>query len=117
MDERRPILIHGGDLIEFLETRQAKRKQTCATDEFYCFRCRRPRHPRFGRVHRDPQRDEARSLWRVRHLRHTYASRWLARRLSEYLKAFTIETPGERRLSGCSDPSVMCHSEEKSHGS
>ena len=47
VDDRRPALIHGGDLIEFLDARQARRKQKCATDELYCFRCRRPRHPRF----------------------------------------------------------------------
>ena len=50
VDDRRPSLIYGGDLIEFLDTRQGRRKQKGAANELFCFRCRRPRHPRFGRV-------------------------------------------------------------------
>ena len=50
VDDRRPVLVHGGDLIDFLDMRQAQRKQKCAVDELYCFRCRRPKHPLFNRI-------------------------------------------------------------------
>ena len=50
VDDRRPLLVHGGDLIDFLEKRQAQRKQKCAADELYCCRCRRPQRPMFNRV-------------------------------------------------------------------
>jgi len=38
IDERRPFLIHGRDLIAFLNERQSQRKQPCAADELYCLR-------------------------------------------------------------------------------
>jgi hypothetical protein len=45
VDNRRPVLVHGQDAIDFLDARQARRKQKCAADEFYCCRCRQPRKP------------------------------------------------------------------------
>ena len=50
IDEHRPQLIHGSDLIDFLNKRQQSRKQRCAPDEMYCCRCRAPRRPRPGTV-------------------------------------------------------------------
>ena len=44
IDSVRPILIHGSDLIAFIRKRQTARKHPCAPDEFFCFRCRQPRH-------------------------------------------------------------------------
>jgi excisionase family DNA binding protein len=41
---RRPVLILGADLAEFLDGRRA-RKQTCELHECYCFTCRAPRAP------------------------------------------------------------------------
>lgn len=44
-DGRRPMLILGVDLIEFLNARRAKNKRTCKPGEMYCVRCREPRAP------------------------------------------------------------------------
>jgi len=43
IDNSRPHLIHGSDLIAFLTERQKVRKHTCQSDEFYCCKCRQPR--------------------------------------------------------------------------
>jgi len=40
--ERKPALILGGDLIEFLKSR-SKPRSRCGPDECYCFKCRAPR--------------------------------------------------------------------------
>lgn len=48
VDRQRPILIHGKDLIAFLQTRRAKAKQTCPPGTIYCMRCRLPRAPAGG---------------------------------------------------------------------
>lgn len=40
--DRRPFLILGSDLRDFLEKRD-KPKQRCALHEFFCFRCRTPK--------------------------------------------------------------------------
>jgi len=110
LDARRPFLIHGADLIDFLDMRQAQRKQKCAVDELFCLRCRRPRHPRFGRVElkfRNEMRLDLSGVCEACGARMHRAGSVV--RLKEYRQAFSIEMPGEGRITGCSDPSLMCH--------
>lgn len=45
IDAHRPLLIHGRALKDFLAEKQEARRQTCAIDELFCFRCRAPRRP------------------------------------------------------------------------
>lgn len=45
IDDRRPLLIHGGDLIEFLSKRRHSGKRPCGPGEIYCLRCRQPSRP------------------------------------------------------------------------
>lgn len=40
---RRPYLVRGDELIRFLNERQKSKKCKCATDEFFCVKCRNPR--------------------------------------------------------------------------
>lgn len=40
--DRKPALILGGDLIDFLKVRKQPRRR-CGLDECYCFKCRAPR--------------------------------------------------------------------------
>lgn len=47
--EKRPLLIIGADLIEFLRSRSVT-KRKCRADEFFCFSCKEPRRPAFGAV-------------------------------------------------------------------
>jgi|SRR5271168_1257677 len=44
-DDRRPVLILGVQLADFLKARRTKNKQPCKIGEFYCLRCRVPRFP------------------------------------------------------------------------
>jgi hypothetical protein len=109
VDDRRPALIHGGDLIDFLDTRQAQRKQKCAIDEFYCCRCRRPRRPLFNRV----QVQIRKAKINLSGVCDTCGSRMNSvgsvSGIEDYRRTFMIQTPGEGLLSGRSDPIVMCH--------
>jgi hypothetical protein len=43
IDNRTPYMFHGKELRKFIRERQDKRKQKCAANEFYCFKCRKPR--------------------------------------------------------------------------
>lgn len=43
IDYQRPYLVHGSDLVAYLEGRQKSRKRKCAADEAFCCRCRQPR--------------------------------------------------------------------------
>jgi hypothetical protein len=45
IDDRRPMLILGGELRAFLEARRKKNKRTCRPGEMYCVRCRAPKIP------------------------------------------------------------------------
>lgn len=49
IDERKPFLIHGKDLIEYLDARKSQ-KQRLQPHEGYCFSCRAPRGPALGEV-------------------------------------------------------------------
>ena len=53
LTEKRPCLILGGDLVDFLK-KQKKRKQICKLEECYCFKCRTPRKPAFGEAEYRP---------------------------------------------------------------
>lgn len=44
-DTRRPILILGRELADYLKTRRTKNKRPCQAGEMYCVRCREPKHP------------------------------------------------------------------------
>lgn len=46
---KRPFLIHGSDLRDFLKARQP-RKQPCRAGEIYCVKCRTPKRPAFDEV-------------------------------------------------------------------
>lgn len=43
IDSKRPTLIQGRELVDFLQKRRTKNKQTCNPGELYCVRCRAPR--------------------------------------------------------------------------
>jgi len=45
IDDKRPMLILGPDLVEFIKKRRAKNKQRCKPGQLYCVRCRLPRFP------------------------------------------------------------------------
>lgn len=44
-DSKKPMLILGRDLAEFIQARRTKNKQTCQPGEMYCVRCRSPKAP------------------------------------------------------------------------
>ncbi|CAN5474829.1 hypothetical protein BH11PSE7_BH11PSE7_00110 [soil metagenome] len=45
LDNRRPVLMQGGDLRAFLEGRRNQNKRPCLPGQMYCLRCRTPQHP------------------------------------------------------------------------
>jgi hypothetical protein len=45
IDQHRPLLFRGKDVVVFLETRRAANKRSCGPGEIYCFKCRLPTIP------------------------------------------------------------------------
>ena len=48
MKERRPHLILGADLQDFLEQRRKSSRRKCASGQLFCFKCHEPRRPAGG---------------------------------------------------------------------
>jgi hypothetical protein len=45
IDRRRPLLVRGVALVDFLKSRRATNKRPCQPGEIYCVGCRQPRTP------------------------------------------------------------------------
>jgi hypothetical protein len=45
IDDKRPILILGNDLAEYLLRRREARRQPCRTGQMFCLKCRKPQEP------------------------------------------------------------------------
>lgn len=45
LDSRKPLLIAGDDLANYLRERRARNKRPCGPGQLYCVRCRRPQEP------------------------------------------------------------------------
>jgi hypothetical protein len=115
VDGRRPLLVHGSDLIDFLDSKQEKRKQRCAINEFYCCRCRLPRKPRLNRIKIQIRNEATLNLSGVCEACGARMNRaGSVARIVDYARAFDVQTTPGGRISGCSDPNVMCHLPEDS---
>jgi hypothetical protein len=54
IDGRRPRLILGRELIEFLKRRRLSKKRPCLPGQMYCVRCRAPKFPGAGMAEYQP---------------------------------------------------------------
>jgi hypothetical protein len=45
IDRRKPTLVHGLELIKFLQQRRKAGRQPCPPDHIYCLKCRAPKRP------------------------------------------------------------------------
>jgi excisionase family DNA binding protein len=54
IDSRRPFLVRGRDLAEFLLKRRQRDRRVCLPGEIYCVRCRSPRPPAGGIADYEP---------------------------------------------------------------
>lgn len=117
IDDRKPFLIHGGDLIAFLDARQTGRKRKCAPDELYCCRCREPRRARQNlvsiEIRNEKQLTHSANCEECGTKMKQIGS---VRKLDEYRSTFTVQTIERRHIRERCQTSVMCHlDEEKTH--
>ena len=112
IDDRRPHLVYGADLIEFLNRRQKGRKRPCAADEMFCCRCRAPRRPAGGRATIEQVNARQFRLQGTCEVCGAPINRGgsLAR-LPEVAKAFTI-TAAPAHLDDTAGPVVKCDLEQ-----
>ncbi len=62
IDDKRPVLILGHDLVAFLKKRRVKNKQRCRPGELYCVRCRKPQFPAENMADYSPVTDKVGNL-------------------------------------------------------
>lgn len=54
VDAKRPVLVLGRHLADFLQRRRTVNKRSCGPGQMFCLRCREPRHPEAGQVRYRP---------------------------------------------------------------
>ena len=62
IDQKRPFLVQGRDLGEFLRARRLRNRRKCQPGEMYCVRCRVPRVPAGNLADYEPQTEVLGSL-------------------------------------------------------
>lgn len=65
IDDKRPKLILGRDLFDFLQARRVKNKQQCNPGEMYCVRCRAPKAPADNMVDYEPKTETLGNLYGI----------------------------------------------------
>lgn len=115
IDNRRPLLFHGGTVRAFLIERNAKRKQPCPPGTFYCFRCRQPRRPALGMVDYDALRPDSGNLRALceecEGLMHRRARK---AELAKVMPGYSIHfRQAQSRLNGSANASLNCDEQGK----
>jgi hypothetical protein len=91
MNDERPALIRGDDLLAFLKAERAERKHHLAPDRFFCLRCRGPRAPAEGIVECQP-RAKGLALVAICEVCETVCFKSISRSdLPDYRKLFDLE--------------------------
>lgn len=114
VDRQRPVLIHGKDLIAFLEARRAKAKQSCPAGTLYCMRCRAPRTPAGGVADFKPMTATSGNLIGICETCDAMMYRRARRDRLDVVKG-TLEvtlTQPQPRITDRTTPSVSCHLNE-----
>lgn len=107
IDNKKPYLIYGEELVQYLQIKKAKRKFKCKPDEFFCFKCRHPRQADKNVVTID-----FKSKTKVRIIGHCQICKTKIQRvgsaakLNEYQKIFSVVTLVKQHIFESNLPSV-----------
>jgi len=112
IDNRKPYLVLGNDLREFLDNRQKKRKVQCRAHEFYCFKCKEPRASWENQVDIKFQTETRIMVVGVCSVCNTTINKAsTARKIPELEKIFMIQKTHHRDLNGSYLP--ICKTDKK----
>lgn len=109
IDQRKPYLVHGADLADYLKKKQAGRKHKCRPDEFFCFKCRLPRKAWGDLVDIVIRNESKLSISGLCATCETPVRRAGAvKKLPEYQKLFLTQTMPASHITDRNPASVMC---------
>ncbi|WP_165901548.1 helix-turn-helix domain-containing protein [Ancylobacter aquaticus] len=107
LDDVRPIVVHGSELKAFLTKRRKARRNACAPDEFFCFRCRAPRRAAAGMVDVRHRTATVAALTGLCATCGTPMHRTVRRTaLPALAESYDLQTLAPERLNGCTAPSL-----------
>ena len=112
IDKTRPFMMHGSEIIAFLKDKQTKRKQACKINEFFCFKCRLPRHVSEGLIDikiKYPNRLQLMGTCSTCSTKVFKAGS--VSKISEYTKTFSVQRIEGRHIIETAHPTLMCHFE------
>lgn len=112
IDKQRPHMVHGSDLIAYLNEKQTKRKHTCKHDELYCFKCRLPRPAWEGLIDIEIKTEKILQLIGICETCGTEVYRTgSVNKLPEYFKTFNVQRMQGRHIIESTHPTLMCYFE------
>lgn len=114
IDDKRPMLVHGSDVIAFLLQRRTKNKQPCRPGEMYCVRCRSTRHAAYDLADYYPQTALFGNLTGICPVCEGLIHRSVSLAKLEQIRGTLVVTmrPAERGISGSACPTVNLSFEE-----
>ena len=115
IDQRRPVLIQGGQLASYVDARRKRRRQPCRPGEFYCFRCRTPKAAAAGTADYLPVTPSSGNLMaRCSDCGTRMFRRVSLRKLAVAAGDLQVALPqAQQRLTECADPSLNCDLERE----
>jgi hypothetical protein len=109
IDGVRPLLVHGSDLMTFLDERKRRRRVTCKREEIYCFRCRAPRRPLGMKVDVLPRNPKIITIVALCETCEGPMRKSASVRDGQlYRQLFITSTPAALHLNETPEPSVKC---------
>ncbi|TXH49240.1 MAG: DNA-binding protein [Burkholderiaceae bacterium] len=109
-DQRRPLLVLGRELAEFLRERRAAARRPCGPGEIFCVRCREPRRPAGAAVcYRPLTGEQGMLVGRCGCCNAGLNRRVSLTRLAETLSQMNVTlTQGEEHINESAMPSLNC---------
>lgn len=110
IDSKRPTLIQGSVLVEFLQARRTRNKQSCKPGELYCVRCRVPRPAGGDMADYSPVNEKTGNLTAICPVCYATMNRRVSlAKIGEISGNIDITFPEElRHIVDSSKPSVNC---------
>jgi hypothetical protein len=107
LNEKKPVLVLGSDLKEWLQAVQAAKQQKCQPGELYCFKCRCPRTPLPGSMKIVPRNEKTVSIKGLCAVCGTRMNQAGSRaRIDEMDVRLHSPSPQKQRITVCGNPGV-----------
>jgi len=109
LDNQRPELFHGSELVRFIKLRQQKNKSVCGDDEMFCLKCRTPRAAKIGSVAIEkPNEKTANLVGKCRVCGATMNRRISRKKIAIFEKSFGIKKRQTSHLIEPQDSRLNC---------